>query len=43
LIWNDPAVGVEWPTQGEEPILSPKDAQGKLLSEIEVFESPVVE
>jgi dTDP-4-dehydrorhamnose 3,5-epimerase len=38
LIWNDPSIGVEWPTQGEEPILSPKDAAGKLLSEIEIFE-----
>lgn len=43
LIWNDTAVGVEWPTQGEDPILSPKDAQGKSLSEIEIFEGPLVE
>lgn len=24
IVWNDPAIGVEWPTR--EPILSPKDA-----------------
>ncbi|MCA9094392.1 MAG: dTDP-4-dehydrorhamnose 3,5-epimerase [Planctomycetaceae bacterium] len=35
LLWNDPALGIEWPV--ESPILSVKDQQGKLLSEAETF------
>lgn len=38
LLWNDPAVGIEWPTNGEMPILSPKDESGSLLSAAEVYE-----
>lgn len=39
LLWNDPAIGIEWPLLSDQPpILSPKDAQGKLLSEAEVFD-----
>ena len=30
LAWNDPAIGIEWPLQGE-PQLSAKDQIGKLL------------
>ncbi|NMG74283.1 dTDP-4-dehydrorhamnose 3,5-epimerase [Aromatoleum diolicum] len=37
LSWNDPAVGVEWPLDGE-PLLSAKDLLGKSLTECEVFE-----
>jgi dTDP-4-dehydrorhamnose 3,5-epimerase len=38
LLWNDSALKIAWPIPaGEEPILSPKDAQGKLLSESEVY------
>lgn len=36
LAWNDPAVGVEWPLQGE-PLLSAKDLAGKPLAECETF------
>ncbi|WP_394777656.1 dTDP-4-dehydrorhamnose 3,5-epimerase [Undibacterium sp.] len=36
LMWNDPAVGVQWP-DNLTPILSAKDEQGKLLHEAEVF------
>ncbi|MBV4365397.1 dTDP-4-dehydrorhamnose 3,5-epimerase [Erwinia sp. BNK-24-b] len=32
LLWNDPAVGIEWPMTN--PLLSAKDQQGKLLSEL---------
>ncbi|WP_373741955.1 dTDP-4-dehydrorhamnose 3,5-epimerase [Neisseria sp.] len=32
LIWNDPAVGIEWPLGN--PLLSPKDSQGKTLEEL---------
>jgi len=37
LIWNDPAVGVQWPLSGEA-ILSPKDLLGKPLDELECYE-----
>ena len=37
LMWNDPALGVAWPLQGE-PMLSDKDRKGKPLSECEVYE-----
>lgn len=32
LIWNDPAVGIEWPI--ENPLLSAKDKLGKTLQEL---------
>ena len=38
ILWNDPAIGIEWPVEGEPPILSAKDALGKLLSEAETFD-----
>ena len=34
--WNDPEIGIDWPTEGE-PILSAKDASAPHLSEAEVF------
>ncbi len=39
LLWNDEAVGVEWPLQEleGEPLLSAKDLVGKALSQAEVF------
>ncbi len=37
LMWNDPAIGIEWPLEGE-PLLSDKDRAGKPLSEAEVYE-----
>ena len=38
LLWNDPDVGIEWPLLPDSsPLLSPKDSQGKLLKEAEVF------
>jgi dTDP-4-dehydrorhamnose 3,5-epimerase len=33
LMWNDPAVGIEWP-EGIEPILSAKDQVGQTLAEL---------
>jgi len=39
LLWNDPVLGIEWPLMnGRPPILSEKDAHGKLLSEAELFD-----
>lgn len=37
ILWNDPAIGIEWPLQGMEPLLSNKDKVGKLLIDAEVF------
>lgn len=37
LLWNDPAVGIEWPLDGIEPQLSAKDVAGKPLSEAVTF------
>jgi dTDP-4-dehydrorhamnose 3,5-epimerase len=37
LLWNDPHVGVKWPTC--EPILSEKDRRGLPWSEIPVYET----
>jgi dTDP-4-dehydrorhamnose 3,5-epimerase len=36
ILWNDPAIGVEWPLAGE-PLLSEKDRKGRLLSASEVY------
>lgn len=37
LLWNDPAVGIEWPLDGIEPQLSAKDVAGKALSDAVTF------
>ena len=37
LAWNDPQIGIQWPTEGE-PALSGKDQIAKLLAEAELFE-----
>ena len=37
ILWNDPAIGIEWPLQNELLILSNKDAKGKLLVDAESF------
>ncbi len=36
LLWNDPALKINWPVDAE-PLLSEKDKLGKLLSDAEVF------
>lgn len=33
--WDDPAIGINWPLGGAEPVLSAKDATAPSLSEIE--------
>lgn len=39
ILWNDPQLGIAWPlSAGETPLLSAKDAAGKLLSEAEVYD-----
>jgi dTDP-4-dehydrorhamnose 3,5-epimerase len=37
ILWNDPALGIEWPLNGE-PLLSGKDQKALLLAAAEVFE-----
>jgi dTDP-4-dehydrorhamnose 3,5-epimerase len=36
ILWNDPAIGIDWPLDGM-PILSAKDQAATLLREAEVF------
>jgi dTDP-4-dehydrorhamnose 3,5-epimerase len=37
IIWNDPDIGIHWPLDGAEPILSSKDRLGISLAQAEVF------
>lgn len=36
LLWNDPALGIDWPIEGE-PILAPKDAEGRRLADADTY------
>jgi dTDP-4-dehydrorhamnose 3,5-epimerase len=36
VIWNDPAIGIDWP-RGVEPLLSAKDQVGVLFRDAELF------
>ena len=39
ILWNDPALRIEWPLLSDEhPILSENDKQGNLLKEAEVYD-----
>lgn len=37
ILWNDPSLGIDWPMEGIDPILSVKDQAGKRFEEAEVF------
>jgi dTDP-4-dehydrorhamnose 3,5-epimerase len=37
ILWNDPAIGIEWPLEGIEPLLSAKDKTARPLAEVEVY------
>ncbi|MEO1488369.1 MAG: dTDP-4-dehydrorhamnose 3,5-epimerase [Pseudomonadota bacterium] len=37
LAWDDPAVGIEWPDIGADPIISDKDARGLALAKVQAF------
>jgi dTDP-4-dehydrorhamnose 3,5-epimerase len=37
LLWNDPALGIDWQLNGLEPQLSAKDKVGLTLAQCEVF------
>ncbi len=39
LLWNDPAIGIEWPLNGVQPLLAAKDAAASKLNDAEVFEA----
>ncbi|MBP7544514.1 MAG: dTDP-4-dehydrorhamnose 3,5-epimerase [Acidovorax sp.] len=36
IAWNDPQLAIAWPDLGMAPVLSAKDAQGKLFAEAEL-------
>jgi dTDP-4-dehydrorhamnose 3,5-epimerase len=38
LLWNDPALGIDWPLSGQ-PVISPKDLAGKRLADCDAFDS----
>jgi dTDP-4-dehydrorhamnose 3,5-epimerase len=38
ILWNDPQIGIDWPLNGVDPILSQKDAAGKPLADAEIFD-----
>ena len=38
ILWNDPTLSIDWPLQGEEPMLAAKDKAGKRLAEAELFD-----
>jgi dTDP-4-dehydrorhamnose 3,5-epimerase len=37
LLWSDPALGIDWPLEGE-PTLSPKDRAGAVLADSETYD-----
>lgn len=37
LAWDDPEVGIEWPLEGLEPIISDKDTKGLALGDVPAF------
>ncbi|MYN16553.1 dTDP-4-dehydrorhamnose 3,5-epimerase [Rugamonas sp. FT107W] len=37
VLWNDPAIGIEWPALEAAPLLSAKDQAAVLLADAEVF------
>ena len=37
VLWNDPAIGIDWPA-GMQPTLSAKDQVGKLLADADLFD-----
>jgi dTDP-4-dehydrorhamnose 3,5-epimerase len=37
IVWNDPAIGIEWPIDGD-PQVAAKDAAGALLRDAELFD-----
>ena len=39
ILWSDPTIGIKWPLLSrEEPLLSEKDIQAKLLADADIFD-----
>jgi dTDP-4-dehydrorhamnose 3,5-epimerase len=38
LAWNDSSVGIEWPLEGIQPLLSAKDQGGLPLTDCDTFD-----
>ena len=38
ILWNDLKIGIEWPLNGVDPVLSQKDEAGKPLADAEIFD-----
>ncbi len=38
IVWNDPDLNIQWPTAGQKPILSGKDAAGATLKTAELVD-----
>ena len=38
LLWNEPAIGIDWPLVTHDPILSEKDRSARSLSEAALFD-----
>jgi dTDP-4-dehydrorhamnose 3,5-epimerase len=38
VLWNDPAIGIDWPLDGREPVLSTKDREAPRLAGGEHFD-----
>jgi dTDP-4-dehydrorhamnose 3,5-epimerase len=38
VLWNDPGIGIDWPLEGDEPLLSAKDRDAPPLSGAEHFD-----
>jgi len=37
LLWSDPNIGIEWPNNSEEPLLSEKDRNAPMLEAIPMY------
>lgn len=37
ILWNDPAIGIDWQVADADAVVSDKDRQGKLLADAEIF------
>lgn len=37
ILWNDPAIGIDWQVADIDAVVSDKDREGKLLADAEVF------
>lgn len=37
IVWNDPAIGIDWPLAGLQPNLAQKDAEAPLLGQADTF------